>query len=40
MEKSIPELKAEFVCVCVCVRERERERERKNSFKIHVIILM
>ena len=31
MEKSIPELKAEFVCVC--------EREKNNSFKIHVIIL-
>ena len=33
MEKSIPELKVEFLCMCV--------RERKNnSFKIHVIILM
>ena len=32
MEKSIPELKAEFVCMCV--------REKKISFKIHVIILM
>ena len=32
MEKSFPELKAEFVCVCV--------REKKNiSFKIHAIIL-
>ena len=32
MGKSIPELKAEFVCTCV--------REKKiNSFKIHVIIL-
>ena len=30
-EKSIHELKAEFVCVCVC--------EKKNSFEIHVIIL-
>ena len=31
MEKSIPELKAEFVCMCV--------RKKNNSFKIHVIIL-
>ena len=32
MEKSIRELKAEFVCMCV--------REKKNnSFAIHVIIL-
>ena len=31
MERSIPELKAEFVCMC--------EREKNNSFKIHVIIL-
>ena len=31
-EKSIPKLKAEFVCMCV--------REKKNnSFAIHVIIL-
>ena len=29
MEKTIPELKAEFVCMCV--------REKNNSFKIHVI---
>ena len=33
MEKSIAELKAEFVCVCVCVREK-----KNNSFEIHVII--
>ena len=32
MGKSIPERKAEFVCMCV--------REKKNSsFKIHIIIL-
>ena len=31
MEESIPELKAEFVCMCV--------REKKISFEIHVIIL-
>ena len=31
MEKSIPELNAEFVCMCV--------REKNNSFEIHVIIL-
>ena len=31
MERSIPELKAEFVCMC--------EREKNNSFKIHVIVL-
>ena len=31
MERSIPELKAEFVCMC--------EREKNNRFKIHVIIL-
>ena len=31
MEKSIPELKAEFMCICV--------REKNNSFEIHVIIL-
>ena len=31
MEKGIPELKAEFVCI--------REREKNNSFEIHVIIL-
>ena len=32
MEKSVPELKAEFVCMCV--------REKKNiSFEIHAIIL-
>ena len=32
MEKSIPELKAEFLCMCV--------REKKNkSFEIHLIIL-
>ena len=27
MEKSIPELKAEFVCVCVCVLEREEKQQ-------------
>ena len=32
MEKSIPELKAEFVCIVW-------EKEKINSFKIHVIIL-
>ena len=32
MEKSIPELKAEFVCISVI--------EKKISFKVHVIILM
>ena len=32
MIKSIPEQKAEFVCLCV--------REKKMSFKIHLIILM
>ena len=32
MQKSVPELKAEFVCMCV--------REKKNnSFEIHVINL-
>ena len=31
MEKSIPELKAEFEYVC--------ERKKDNSFEIHVIIL-
>ena len=31
IEKSIPELKAEFVCMC--------EREKSNSFEIHVIVL-
>ena len=31
MEKSFPELKAEFVCMCV--------REKNDSFGIHVIIL-
>ena len=30
MEKSIPELKAEFICIFV---------RKKNSFEIHVIIL-
>ena len=30
MEKSIPGLKAEFVCMCV--------RKKINSFEIHVII--
>ena len=41
MQKSIPDLKAEFVCVCVCVCVcvRERKRENNNSFEIHVIIL-
>ena len=34
MEKSIPELKTEFVCGCV------RERKKIKSFKIHVINLM
>ena len=33
MEKIIPELKVEFVCVCVCVRKK------KNSFETHVFIL-
>ena len=32
MEKSIPDLKTEFMCMY--------EREKNNSFKIHVIILM
>ena len=32
MEKSIPELKAEFVCMSV-------RKKKNNSFKIHVIIL-
>ena len=31
MGKSIPELKAEFVCMCL--------REKNNSFEIHAIIL-
>ena len=31
MEKSIPKLKAEFVCIDV--------REKNNSFEIHVVIL-
>ena len=38
MEKSIPELRADFVCVlcvCVCVYVCVRN----NSFKIHVTIL-
>ena len=35
MEKSIAELKAEFVCVCVCVCVCEK---KNNSFEIHVII--
>ena len=34
MERNIPELKAEFVCMCVCEREK-----KKKTFKIHVIIL-
>ena len=33
MEKSMPELKAEIVCI-MCGRE-----EKNNSFEIHVIIL-
>ena len=33
MEKSIPELKAEFVCI-MCGGEK-----KNNSFEIHVIIL-
>ena len=30
MQKSIPDLKAEFVCVCVRVCVCEREKERKQ----------
>ena len=33
MEKSIPELKAEFVCVCVCVCVRERRKT--TVFKVY-----
>ena len=31
MEKSIPELKAEIVCICV-------RQNKNNSFEVHIVI--